>query len=363
MRAGVYVGVDVAKDNVDCSLGPDGDFFQLPNAAAGYKALIERLKGLPVALVCMEATGGYEEALADALQDASLPVAVVNPRQVRDFARSMGILAKTDRIDARVITRFAESVRPPLRDRKSPRERELAALVARRGQLTDQLTAERHRLRRSAIPRVRSDLRRAVAGLGRRIKTYDRAISELIAASPLLSAKRALIESVPGAGPQLSAALIAYLPELGRANEKQIAALVGVAPLNRDSGRFSGKRFVWGGRARVRSALYMSALVASRRNPRIRAFYERLLEAGKPKKVALVACMRKILVALNSMLKNGEFWRAEERSGEQVPIGESDGSRQLRTGEGASAAGADGVDMKVDRDGPISGEDLPSGGG
>jgi transposase len=360
MRAGVYVGVDVAKDNVDCSLGPDGEVFQLSNSAAGFRALVERLKGRPVALVCMEATGGLEEALADALQDAGLPVAVINPRQVRDFARSLGILAKTDRIDARVIARFAESVRPPLRDRKPPRERELSALVARRGQLTNQLTAERSRLQRSPFPGVRSELRRAVAGLRRRIRTYDRAISELIASSPPLRARRALLESVPGVGPQLSAVLIACLPELGRASEKEIAALVGVAPLNRDSGRFSGKRFVWGGRSRVRSALYMSALVASRHNPRIRVFYDRLLAAGKPKKVALVACMRKLLVTLNSMLKNGELWRAEERSAEQVRIG---GSRQSRISGGASAAGADGVDMRVDRDDPISGEDLPSGGG
>ncbi len=360
MRDGVYVGVDVAKDNVDCSLGPDGEVFQISNTAAGYKALIERLRGLLVALVCMEATGGYEEALADALQDASLPVAVVNPRQVRDFARSMGVLAKTDRIDARVIARFAEAVNPPVRGRKSPRERELSALVARRGQLTNQLTAERNRLQRSSVPRVRSDLRRAVAGLKRRIKTYDRAISEHIAASPLLSARRALIESVPGAGPQLSAALIAYLPELGRANEKQIAALVGVAPLNRDSGKFSGKRFVWGGRAGVRSALYMSALVASRRNPRIKAFYDRLVAAGKPKKVALVACMRKILVALNAMLRHGEFWRTEEPAAADPAIPEIGQSSADRAPSGITPDADSAVPGGDDQH---SVEDLPSGSG
>ena len=267
---------------------------------------------------------------------------------------------RPDRIDARVIARFGEAVNPAVRDRKSPRERELSALVARRGQLTNQLTAERNRLQRSAVPRVRSDLRRAAAGLKRRIETYDRAISELIGASPLLSARRALIESVPGAGPQLSAALIAHLPELGRANQKQIAALVGVAPLNRDSGNYSGKRFVWGGRAGVRSALYMSALVATRHNRRIKAFYNRLLEAGKPKKVALVACMRKLLVTLNAMLRNGEFWRAEEPAAADpaVPAPEINQSSAERAPSGitpdADSAAPGGDDQH-------SVEDLPSG--
>ena len=311
----VYVGVDVAKNTVDSALGPQGEVFTLPNSAAGFGALIKRLENYLVALVVMEATGGYEEQLADALRDAGYKVAVVNPRQMRDFARALGILAKTDRIDARVIARYAEAVKPPARERKSPAERELAGLVARRGQLMDHLTAGKNRLGRRVVPRVRADIRRAIAGLGRRIATLDRDIGKLIKADSDLATRSALLTSVPGAGPQLAATAIAYLPELGTVDEKQIAALVGVAPLNRDSGAYSGRRTTWGGRSRVRSALYMSALSASRHNPVIKAFYDRLVESGKPKKVALTACMRKLLVILNAMLRNGEYWREESASG------------------------------------------------
>ncbi len=289
MRERVYVGVDVSKDGLDVAIGSRDEVFTLPNSAAGFEALVERLKEFLVALIVLEATGGYEEKLADTLRDAALPVAVVNPRQVRDFARALGILAKTDRIDAQVIARYAEMVRPPVRKRKSPRERELAGLVARRSQLLGQRTAENNRLYKAAIPRVRADLRRAIAGLGRRIGTLDRDISALIKADPDLAGRSALITSVPGAGDQLAAIMLAYLPELGQVGEKQIAALAGVAPLSRDSGHYRGKRSVWGGRARVRSVLYMSALSASRHNPVIREFYGRLVALGKPKKVALVA--------------------------------------------------------------------------
>ena len=315
MREDVYVGVDVAKDSFDVALGLQGEVFTLPNSAAGFGALIERLEEFLVALVVAEATGGYEEQLADALRDAGYKVTVVNPRQVRDFARALGILAKTDRIDASVIARYAEAVRPPARERKSPAQRELAGLVARRGQLMDHRTAEKNRLGKSPIPRVRADIRRAIAGLERRIATLGRDIGKLIEADTDLATRRALIASVPGAGDQLAATAIAYLPELGTVDEKQIAALVGVAPLNRDSGKFSGRRTTWGGRSRVRSALYMAALSASRHNPVIKAFYDRLVESGKPKKVALTACMRKLLVILNAICMHGEYWREESASG------------------------------------------------
>ena len=312
MREDVYVGIDVAKNTVDVALGPQGEVITLPNSAAGFRALIERLKGFPAALAVMEATGGYEVGLADALCDAGFKVVVVNPRQVRDFARALGMLAKTDRIDAWVIARYGEAVRPSVRERKSPRERELAALVARRGQLMDHLTAEKSRLGMTSIPRVRDDISCAIAGLKRRIRTLDRDVGELIDTDPELATRSALITSVPGAGPQLAATMLAYLPELGTIGEKQIAALVGVAPLNRDSGTYSGRRTTWGGRSRVRSALYMSALVASRYNPVIKAFYDRLVESGKPGKVALTACMRKLLVILNAICKHGEYWRGQE---------------------------------------------------
>ena len=246
MRERVFVGVDVAKNTVDVAIGHEGEVLTLPNSAAGFKALIERLEEFLVALVVAEATGGYAEQLADALSAAGCKVAVVNPRQVRDFARALAILAKTDRIDARVISRYAEAVRPPVRERKSPKERELAALVARRGQLMGHLTAANNRLRMTAIPRVRSDIKRTIAGLKRRIKTFDRDIDKLIMADPILATRSALITSVPGAGPQLAAAMIAYCPELGTIDAKEVAALVGVAPLNRDSGTYSGRRTTLG---------------------------------------------------------------------------------------------------------------------
>lgn len=312
MQDGIYVGIDVAKEAVDVALGPEEKVLTLPNSAAGFAKLLGRLKDFVVALVVMEATGGYERELADALCEAGHPVAVVNPRQVRDFARAMGVPAKTDRIDARVIARYAQAVNPPVRGQRTAGQRELAELVARRAQLMEHLTAESNRLRMVVSKRVRSEIGRAMAGLKRRVKTLDRDISDLIASDRALKVRSDLIQSVPGAGPQLAAALLAHCPELGTVSEKEIAALVGVAPLNRDSGGYSGRRTTWGGRSKIRSALYMSALVAAKHNPRIKNFYERLLDSGKPKKVALVACMRKLLVILNAMLRHGEFWRPED---------------------------------------------------
>lgn len=311
MRQHTYVGIDVAKDEFDVAVASTGKGWRFPNTAAGCRSAIARLKEFLVALVVLEATGGREWRLVDALEAAGFEVAVVNPIQIRSFARSLGILAKTDRIDARVIARFAEVVRPAVRERPSREVRELAALVSRRWQLQGLRTAERNRMGSAANQTVRSDLRRAIDGLGRRIDRLDREVEAVIKASPTLRARSALLASAPGVGPQLVAALAAYLPELGTLSNKQVAALVGVAPFNRDSGGFSGRRFIQGGRNPVRQVLYMAALTASRHNPAIREFYDRLVAAGKPKKLALIACARKLLITLNSMLRRGRAWQGQ----------------------------------------------------
>ena len=263
-----YVGVDVAKGSLDVAFGPQGMVQRLPNTLAGITRLRKKLAAHPLELICMEATGGYERNLAAALTDAGLPVAVVNPRQVRDFARATGQLAKTDRIDARVIARYAEAIRPPCWQRPDLAVGQLRALVGRRDVLVRLRVAEVNRLAMAEVKCVRSDIRRAIAGLGRRIKRLEDKIAAAIGADTFLRSRSALLTSVPGVGAQSAAAVLAYLPELGMAGNKQIAALVGVAPLNRDSGRYTGRRVVWGGRAKVRTALYMSALTAARHNPR-----------------------------------------------------------------------------------------------
>lgn len=365
MNAPICVGVDVSSEHLDAAFGPQGPVQRFGNTRAGIRKLLGRLRGLAVEVVLMEATGGYEFALAEALCGASLPVAVVNPRQVRDYARAMGVLAKTDAVDAKVIARFAAAGRHQLWKAPDPAARELAELAARRLQLVAQRTAENNRRKLVRSRRVRSDIGRAIGGLKRRIKRLDREIAGLIAASPYLRARAGLIASVPGAGPQLVAVLSAYLPELGQVGNKQACALVGVAPLNRDSGKYSGKRFVWGGRARVRSALYMAALSASKHNPRISAFYERLLAAGKPKKVALVACMRKLLTILNAMLRNGEYWRAEEASLDQAPQADAVAAGEGRSpvvGEASTADRGEGGAAAV-REDRIPDVDVSAGGG
>ncbi|MYB17145.1 MAG: IS110 family transposase, partial [Chloroflexi bacterium] len=287
MNTPVYVGVDVSSEHLDAAFGPQGPVLRFANTAAGIGKLVARLGELEIVVVLMEATGGWEQPLAEALYKASLRVAIVNPRQVRDYARAMGVLAKTDAVDAKVIARFAAAGRYQPWKAPDPAIKELADLAGRRLQLVAQRTAEQNRRRLVGSRIVRSDIGRAIAGLGRRIKRLDKEIAGLINASPYLAARAGLIASVPGTGPQLVAVLAAYLPELGQVGNKQVCALVGVAPFSRDSGKYSGKRFVWGGRARVRAALYMAALTASKHNPAIRAFYDRLLKAGKPKKDSL----------------------------------------------------------------------------
>ncbi len=257
--------------------------------------------------VVLEATGGFEMLVASELELAGLPVSLVNPRQVRSFARAIGRLAKTDAIDAQVLAQFAEAVKPPVRPLPDADTRELRALVDRRRQLLEILTSERNRLRH-ATKRVRALIEEHIRWLKQQLGDLDKDISEFIRSSPMWRAQEDLLRSVPGVGPVLSSTLLTHLPELGSLNRGQVAALVGVAPLNRDSGAFRGKRSVWGGRTAIRSALYMAALVATRYNPVIKAFYHRLCAAGKPKKVALTACMRKLLITLNSMLRHRTLW-------------------------------------------------------
>ena len=310
-RAGVHVGIDVSKDRLDAAIGPGGEAWQTTNAAAGITGLVERLQALQPATVILEATGGFELPLAGALLAVGLPATVVNPRQVRDFARATGQLAKTDAIDARVLARFGEAVRPELRPLPDEATQALAALVARRRQLIEMLTAEKNRLRLAARA-VRRDIEHHIRWLERRLAGLDGDLAQQVRSSPRWREQDDLLQSVPGIGPVSSVTLLAQLPELGRLNRKEIAALVGVAPLNRDSGTLRGRRAVWGGRSHVRATLYMATLVATRHNSVIRAFYTRLLAAGKPKKVALVACMRKLLISLNAMLHENAPWQPNQ---------------------------------------------------
>jgi len=271
--------------------------------------LVAELSGLAPEAVIAESTGGLELPLAAALAAASVPVAIVNPRQVRDFAKSTGQLAKTDRLDAQVLAHFGEAVRPPMRVLPDADTHALGSVLARRRQVIDILVAEKNRLSRAASE-IRPRIQAHITWLEDEVRELDKDLRDRVRESPLWREKDDLLRSVPGVGPQVSLTLLAYLPELGTLNRKQIAALVGVAPFNRDSGPRRGRRSVWGGRARVRCALYMGALVASRRNPALREFYQRLLEAGKPKKVALTACMRKLLIILNSMMRTGQRWNS-----------------------------------------------------
>ena len=299
-----YVGIDVSKAELEVAVGEEG--WTVSNNESGIEMLLERLGGRARELIVLEATGGHETTTVAALAEAGLPVVVANPRQVRDFARSMGKLAKTDRIDAQVLALFAERVRPEVRPLPDEDTKEFTALLARRRQLIEMTVAEKNGLK-MASKAVAKDIRAHIVWLNRRLRSVDSDLERRIKASPVWRAKEDLLRSVPGIGPVVSRTLIGELPELGRLIRHQIAALAGVAPMNRDSGTMRGKRMVWGGRRTVRVALYMAALTASRRNPTIRVFYERLRERGKPPKVALTACMQ-LLVILNAMVRDGSAW-------------------------------------------------------
>jgi len=306
--AKVYIGIDVAKDWLDVAQRPGGEAWRVSSDETGIATLVKRLKGLGPALVLLEATGGLEIPAVAALAAAGLPAVVVNPRQVREFARATGRLAKTDAIDAQVLAQFGEALQPEVRPLPDTATQELASLVARRRQLIEMLTAEKNRLR-MATKKVRRNIEAHIRWLERELLDLDDGLGEVIRSSPVWREQDNLLRSVPGVGPVLSSVLLADLPELGKLSRKEIAALVGVAPLNRDSGQFRGRRQVWGGRSQVRATLYMAALVASRYNPVIRAFYQRLQAAGKPKKVALTACMRKLLIVLNAMARHQTPWQ------------------------------------------------------
>jgi transposase len=308
MTTACYVGLDVAKRHLDLDTSPATTARRFAHDEAGLSALVAHVRTLGPALVALEATGGYEADVAAAVALAGVPVAVVNPRQVRDFAKAIGRLAKTDALDADVLARFAAHVRPEPRPLPDAAQQDLTALVARRRQLVEMLTAERHRLA-LARDRVKRDVQTHIHFLEQRLKETNTDLRACVQASPVWRAQDDLLRSVPGIGPTTSATLLAELPELGRLSRQQIAALVGVAPLNRDSGTRRGPRVIWGGRAGVRAPLYMATLVATRRNPRIRSFYQRLRAAGKPTKVALVAAMRKLLTILNAIVKAQRPWQ------------------------------------------------------
>ena len=309
----IFVGIDVAKAQLDSALRPTGERWAVPTEDASSAPLVTQLQAVCPVLIVLEATGGYQRAVVAALVAAGLPVVVVNPRQARDFAKATGQLAKTDARDARALAHCADAVRPTPRPLPDAQTEELRALLARRRQLIGMRTAESNRLG-SAPPRVQADLQAHIAWLDQRLAAIDDDLDTTLRASPVWRERETLSRSVPGIGPVCARTLVLDLPELGTLSRQRIAALVGVAPLNRDSGTLRGHRTIWGGRAHVRATLYMGTLVAVRHNPVLKAFYERLCLAGKVKKVALIACMRKLLTILNAMVKHQTPWQPQEVS-------------------------------------------------
>ena len=305
----MYVGIDVAKDRLDVHIRPTGEAFAVARDGEGLAALTARLGELGPRLVVLEATGGFEVTVASALAAAKLPLAVVNPRQIRDFARATGKLAKTDALDAAAIAHFAEAIHPEPRPLPDEQAQALGELVARRRQVVEMIGAESQRRRQLTQRRLLRRIERHLAVLQEELSEIERELDDSIRGTPVWRENDDLLKSVPGIGPAIARTLLAELPELGTLDRKRIAALVGVAPLNRDSGTMRGRRTTWGGRATVRTALYMAALVASRHNPVITAFYQRLRAAGKPAKVALVACMHKLLLILNAILRDRRPWQ------------------------------------------------------
>ena len=305
----MFVGIDVAKDRLDVHVRPSGEALAVARDGKGLDELVARLRERDVALIVLEATGGFETTVTAALCAVGLPLMVANPRQVRDFARATGKLAKTDAIDAAVIAHFADAVRPEPRPVPDAEARALGELLTRRRQIVEMMTAERNRRKRLADRRMIKSIDRLLKALQRELSDLEEALDDTIRGTPAWRETEDLLKSVPGVGDVTARVLIAHLPELGTLDRKKIAALVGVAPFNRDSGTLRGKRTIWGGHANVRAALYMAALVASRYNPTLSRFYQRLLQAGKPKKVALTAVMRKLLTILNAIIRDQTPWQ------------------------------------------------------
>ncbi len=312
-RKELFIGIDVAKDVLDVAVRPTGDAWQVTNDEAGINALVERLKTLRPTLIVLEATARLHVAAVASVAAAGLPIQAVNPRQVRDFGKATGKMAKTDAIDARILAHFADAVRPAIRPLPDTQTQALSMLLARRRQLVEMMTAERNR-RSGVSPSIRAEIDEHLTWLKTRLDQADRELVRLLRGSPMWRERDDLMEGVPGVGPILTATLLADLPELGTLSHKQIAALVGIAPLNRDSGRQRGKRVIWGGRSAVRAVLYMATVSATRFNPVIQAFYQRLVASGKLRKVAIVACMHKLLTILNAMVRSNTPWDLTGRS-------------------------------------------------
>lgn len=304
-----FVGVDVSKDSFDFNIRPAGEAASLPCTPAGIRQFIARLSHFQVQLVVMEATGGYEKLIAAELATAGFPVVVVNPRQVHDFARACGRLAKNDRLDAEIIARFAEAIKPQIRPLPSAETELLSELVARRRQLVELQTAEFNRFQTAHAPKVKKSIQRLLSAIGKQIAELDDELDKAIANSPVWKEKDDLLQSVKGIGPATARTLLADVPELGQLNRRNLAALIGLAPYDHDSGKLKGVRCISGGRASVRAVLYMATLTATKWNPSIRRFYQRLISKGKVFKVAMTACMRKLLTVLNMILKTKQPWR------------------------------------------------------
>jgi transposase len=305
----IYVGIDVSKDRLDVHVLPSGEVFAVARDGKGLNELLERLRSVAPSLIAVEATGGYETIVAAAIASAHLPLAVINPAQIRHFARAVGKRAKTDPIDAAVIARFAEAVKPEPRELPDQAGRMLAELVSRRLQLIEMLVAERQREKRATAARVRKSLARHIAALEKELPVIDTDIDTLVRSSPVWREQEDLLVTFPGIANTIARTLLADLPELGRLTRHQIASLGGVAPFTRQSGQWKGKSMIAGGRPITRSALFLAALSASRCNPVLRDFYQRLLAAGKPKMVAMIAVARKILTILNAMLRDKKQWQ------------------------------------------------------
>ena len=304
-----YIGIDVSKAILDVYILPDEKHMQFKNDPKEVQKLVKKLSLFSQASIVMEATGGYEKLVAQSLQKMGLSISVVNPRSIRDFAKALGKLAKTDRIDAQVIALFAEKMQPQESVAYNENQQKLAALYARRRQIIDMLTMEKNRLDK-ASNELKKSIKRIIKALEKELQSINEALEKCIQNDTDYAQKNKLLKSIKGVGSVVAAGIIADLPELGSVSAKQISALAGLAPYNRDSGTLRGKRTIWGGRASVRTALYMATLVATRRNPQIKCFYERLCNAGKMKKVAITACMHKLLVIMNAMIKHNESWRA-----------------------------------------------------
>jgi transposase len=304
-----YVGIDVSKASLDIIIHPEGIYYQVDNSLSGIKTLVKKLQPFCIEKIGMEATGGYEKLAFEQLMGMGLPVTIVNPRYIRNFGKAIGVLAKTDYVDAKLIALYTSKIEPEVSTLPSKTEREMAEYQSRRSQLVDMVVMEKNRLA-NASKTLKKSIEKVISTFEKEIEKMEELLNALITADPCYQRKDTLLQSVPGIGKTVSVNLLSTLPELGKLKNKQISALAGLAPYNCDSGQFKGQRRIWGGRASVRKGLYMATLTATRYNSVIKAFYERLCAAGKSKKLALIACMHKLLIIVNTMIKNDMLWDA-----------------------------------------------------